>query len=195
MKVLESFGIPLDVIPFTGSYKIKTKNHKEYLSMRVQRDDILAGRSATDAQLIDLPSRKDVLLGKGKPNQFSSGNQRLLSIMDGYLDQYHGCKSREEKTALTCRVVDMLKANGVRFLSKESGIWMEVPYDIARERVSHTFRNLRQNKANKRTSDGTAEKVQNLPGVPMKPKVATVPVDSPIDSCAAANEQSKRVRI
>lgn len=178
MNVLAKFGIPLDVIPFTQSYKIKTKNHQEYMAMRAKKEEILASVPATITadKLIDLPSRKDVLLGKGKPIQFSSGNQRISSIIDGYLDQYHEHSSKTEKTVLASRIVDIVKASGVRFLSKERGIWLEVSHDLARDKVSHMFRHQRHNNGSKRTN----------PGIASSSKLAPTP---------ASNEQVKRAKI
>jgi hypothetical protein len=141
---LVSFGIPHDVIPFSQSFRIKTKNHLEYVSMRIKAEEILARDSNTQTEsLIDLPTRSDVLLGKGKPIQFSSGNQRLMTVVDGYLDQYHSKCNKQEKTALTFEIVRMLKESGVRFLSKDTGIWLEVPDDQARAKISYMFRHQR----------------------------------------------------
>jgi hypothetical protein len=141
---LVSFGIPHDVIPFSQSFRIKTKNHLEYLSMRIKAEEILARDSNTQTEsLIDLPTRSDVLLGKGKPIQFSSGNQRLMTVVDGYLDQYHSKCNKQEKTALAFEIVRMLKESGVRFLSKDTGIWLEVPDDQARAKISYMFRHQR----------------------------------------------------
>lgn len=163
MRDLMSFGIPVDSIPLTQSYKVKNKNHTEYLSMLAKKEEMLASVPATMTadQLIDLPTRKDVLLGKGKPIQFSSGNQRLSSIIDGYLDQYHEQSTTPEKTALAAKIVQMVKANGVRFLTKESGIWIEVSDGVARDKVSHMFRHQRT-KAKSKNTNASAGKVRAL---------------------------------
>ncbi|CAB9526619.1 Transfer protein [Seminavis robusta] len=143
-KELMSYGIPHDLIPFTYNCKIKTKNHQEYLAMRSKAEEIIAQDPSTNPDtLIDLPTRSDVLLGKGKPIQFSSGNQRLMTIIDGYLDQYHNHCSKQEKTELTFEIVRMLKDSGVRFLSKDSGIWLEVSDELARGKISYMFRHQR----------------------------------------------------
>lgn len=163
MRDLMSFGIPIDTIPFTQSYKVKNKNHNEYLSMMAKKEEILASVPATITadKLIDLPTRKDVLLGKGKPIQFSSGNQRLSSIIDGYLDQYHEQSTNAEKTALAAKIVQLVKKNGVRFLSKESGIWIPVSDDLARDKVSHMFRHQRT-KAKSKSTNANIGKVRAL---------------------------------
>lgn len=172
-----SYGISPDIIPINQNYKLKTKNHLEYLAMRMRAEEILAQQPAIvrPEQLIDLPSRKDVLLGKGRPIQFSSGNQGLSAIVDGYLDQYHMQSSKLEKTALAASIVQMVQANGVRFLSKESGIWMAVSDEVAREKVSHMFRHQQHKK---KSTPGTLRKASD--------EVPSLSSD--------ANEQSKRAR-
>ena len=160
MTAIMSYGIPPDVIPFTQAQKIKTKNHLEYLAMRATAEKMqaqLPGRF-TPEQLICIPLRKDVLLGKGRPIQFSSGNQALGSIVDGYYDQYHKESSKLEKTALASDIVRMVQANGVRFLSKDNGVWMEVPHDVAREKVSHMFRHQKQKKNTEQTGTVRADR-------------------------------------
>ena len=59
-----AYGIPHDLIPLTYDYKVKTKNHLDYLAMRKKAESLLSSNSTVEA--IDLPSRRDVLLGKGK---------------------------------------------------------------------------------------------------------------------------------
>lgn len=159
-------GIPHDLIPFTHhDYKIKTKNHLDYLSMRqkaealdysfccahggtslLSTEETVVAHPVTRPFFTDLPSRCDVLLGKGRPIQFSPGNQRLELIVDEYLDKYHDSStSKLEKTALAAEIVRRVKDRlGVRFLSKSSGIWMEVGDEMARDKVSHMFRHQKQ---------------------------------------------------
>ena len=157
-----SFGIPNDVNPYTQSHKIKTKNHLEYLAMRVKAEEIMARNPGIpEESLIDLPTRSDVLLGKGKPIQFSSGNQRLMTIVDGYLDEYHNRCNKKEKTELTSEIVRMVKESGVRFLCKDSGIWLEVPDDQARAKISYMFRHQKKKPSSK--AGGTVGVVRDNP--------------------------------
>ncbi|CAB9514190.1 Transfer protein [Seminavis robusta] len=184
VKVLMSFGIPADVIPLTYSYKIKTKNHLEYLAMRAKAEEIMERYPGTNQDiLIDLPARSDVLLGKGKPIQFSSGNQRLMTIIDSYLDQYHNKCSKHEKTELTAEIVSMLKDSGVRFLCKDSGIWLEVTDDLARGKISYMFRHQRGRTPAKNGISATGV-VRQVPSGD----------ENKTDAAALAND-SKRVRV
>ena len=93
--------------------------------------------------MIDLPSNNDVLLGKGKPIQEHRGNLKLSLLVDTLVQQYD-TKSKSEKTAMAADIVLKVKASKGRFLTKDSGIWIEVSDDMARDKVSHMFRHQRQ---------------------------------------------------
>lgn len=148
-----TFGIPQHLVPFTSDYKIKTKNHLEYLAMRKTAENFATGPCGGSIATTDLPSNVDLLLGEGKPIQEYRGNQRLSAIIDDYVDEYHA-KSKQEKTALAVEMVQKVKAARGRFLSKESGIWIEVSDDLARDKVSHMFRHQRR-KANRKEREVT----------------------------------------
>lgn len=148
-----TLGVPHQLIPFTSDYKIKTKNHLDYLAMRKTMEEFVSSGNFSSSRMTNLPSNVDVLLGKGKPIQEFLGNLRLAAIIDDYVDEYHQ-KSKAEKTALAAEMVQKVKASNGRFLSKESGIWIEVPTDAARDKCSHMFRHQRQ-KANKKGQEMT----------------------------------------
>lgn len=136
---LMTFGIPPHMIPVNEDGKIKVKNHLEYLQGRKTRERF-AKVGKTD--MVSIPFRSDILLGRGKPIQQAPGNLRLAAIVDSYVLEYHQLTNKQDKTALAAQVVRMVKAASARFVSKESGLWMEVPDDVAREKVSGLFRTL-----------------------------------------------------
>ena len=142
-----TYGIPVESFPLTPDYKIKNKNHLEMVDMLVKAESIAEASSAltlADTPCILLPTRRDVLFGKGKPIQFSPGNQRLSLFVESLFDEYHNDSlSKSEKTALLDKIVDYVKSRGVRFLSKETGVWQEVTDDLARSKVSQLFRSMK----------------------------------------------------
>ena len=146
MYKLMCYGIPHNLIPLTSEYKLKIKNHLDYLEMRMIAENPMNGSDGSKIKMIDLPSNNDVLLGKGKPIQEYRGNQKLSLLVDTLVEQYD-TKSKSEKTAMAAEIVHKVKASKGRFLSKDSGIWTEVSDDMARDKVSHMFRHQRQ-KAN-----------------------------------------------
>jgi hypothetical protein len=80
-------------------------------------------------------------LGKGRPIQNRAGNRLFQAIVDEHLSPYHSATNNKDKAALTTEVVRRVKEASGRFLSRESGVWIEVSDDIARGKVSHLFRN------------------------------------------------------
>lgn len=144
MYKLMCYGIPHHLIPLTSDYKLKIKNHLDYLAMRMIAEGAATGSGGNNnIEMIDLPSNNDVLLGKGKPIQEYRGNQKLSLLVDTLVLQYDTL-SKSEKTALAADIVNKVKASNGRFLTKDSGIWIEVSDDMARDKVSHMFRHQRQ---------------------------------------------------
>lgn len=147
-----TYGIPHHLLPLTAEEKVKTKNHLEFLQMRRVGERMAAERKEQEGEgggqtnvveTIELPLASDVLLGKGRPIQNHAGNMHLQAVVDEHLDQYHSIQGRLEKTALAALIVRKVKEASGRFLSKESGIWIEVSDELARNKVSYLFRNRR----------------------------------------------------
>jgi hypothetical protein len=136
-----SYGIPPHLIPITGNGDIKKKNHLEWIKYRKTMEEY--SRSGT-IEWIEVPTNEDVLLGKGKPFRNHMGNLRLMNMVGDNLDRYNACTDQLEKRDITTEIVNLVK-NAGRFLTQESGIWIEASDDIARQKVSHAFRNLRRN--------------------------------------------------
>jgi hypothetical protein len=61
-----------------------------------------------------------------------------------FIDQYNGAV-RMEKCCVAESILGIVKHSNARFLKKNSeGAWEEVDEVTAREKVAHTFRNLRK---------------------------------------------------
>lgn len=135
---LSTYGIPPHIIPINDDGRIRVKNHLEFLQGR-KTGELLLRRGETN--VIYLPLNSDILFGRGKPIQQTPGNLRLSAIVDSFVSEYHR-RNKQEKTALATQIVEMVKSASGRFLSKNSGIWMVVSDDIAREKVSGLFRTL-----------------------------------------------------
>jgi hypothetical protein len=89
-----------------------------------------------------LPRKADVLLGKGKLIQEHSGNIRCRHVIESFNPRYK-ISTKMEKTSLARKVVQDMKNSGGRFLKQDAGGWVEVNDEIAREKVSRSFRNHR----------------------------------------------------
>jgi len=146
------YGIPHEYLPIKDDGKIKTKAHAEYIEMRKK---LYSLGSNSGVYCTDLPLPSDVLLGKGKPIQKHPGNVRLHAVVSSLLPKYDAAK-RSERTKITNKVVEMVKALPSRFLSKDSGVWIEVHDAKARDKVSGLFRTQRRS-SKSRPPDETFE--------------------------------------
>ena len=109
------------------------------------------------------PSRYDILFGRGRKVMEHPGNLRLLSLVKDKTPFYDAA-SKEAKTRLTVEVVQILKCRLSRFLKKNaSGVWEEVTDALARKKVSHAFRTMRQSAARKQEKHTTQGQATTRP--------------------------------
>jgi hypothetical protein len=139
MLSLRSYGIPSHIAPINDEGRIRLKNHVDFLQGRKTMEEVTRSGCANN---IVIPLHSDILFGRGKPIQQTTGNLRITAIVDSYVTEYHQLRTKQEKTTLASTVVRMVKAASGRFLSKTSGVWTEVSDDVAREKVSGLFRTL-----------------------------------------------------
>jgi len=131
---------------------LKIEKHKEQLKSIKAMEH--AKNLMPNKSIVFLPLSTDVLLGRGKPIQNHQGNVRLALIVESRLSEYDEIVNRLDKTKLTERTTTEMKQAGVRFLTKDSGYWEVAADRLARERVSSTFRTVRDRlKTNQRSGD------------------------------------------
>jgi hypothetical protein len=136
-----TFGIPVDVCPITLDGELKDSNHLKWMKKRQFKEGAL--KISGVFQKIDMPSRNDVLVGKGKPFQQHHGNVLLRQLVEIRLTEYSGT-SKGDKTTLTRGIVQSIKDASGRFLKKDNdGWWVEVSDADAREKVVKTFGSTR----------------------------------------------------
>jgi len=127
--------------------------------------------------LVVVPGPLDVIMGRGRHNKNKPGNRRLQQTLEEYYEQYEAA-DKFEKTVLSEVILNAMVANGSRFLirdgEKNHGVWVQVSPDKAREKISHDFRNLRNEKkkaTDKARKDGEPNKVNGAAsGVSWNPK-------------------------
>ena len=74
---LSTFGIPILAIPLTADGGPKVKYHRQWLKSRRDQEEL-----QSSDEIIVIPGRLDVLLGRGKPIQEHYGNQRYHVLLD-----------------------------------------------------------------------------------------------------------------
>lgn len=143
---LQSFGINADSIPInTNSGTRKTKNHLKWLELRQIKEGAIRSGNTFDG--IDCPDLKDVLFGRGRPIMRHPGNVVLRDMLESRLEEYNAAKTKKEKTEIAWEIVRQLKGWSCRFLREDSrGWWVEVSDDVARQKVSIGFRDVRKTK-------------------------------------------------
>lgn len=138
-----TFGIPPEALPVTTEGQLKRKNHMDWIKMRKQQEEEMATAQDKDHERkfrkIVLPSRGDVLFGRGKPFREHIGNVRLYNLLDENLILYESLKLKE-KSRLISKMVETIKSQGGRFLKQDGLLWEEANDKQAHEKVSHAFR-------------------------------------------------------
>jgi hypothetical protein len=86
-----------------------------------------------------VPGHLDVLLGRGRRCQEHIGNMRLRNLVDDCKPVYD-IASRQEKTLISQDIVVSVQKTSSYFLKEEGAGWLEVDDNVARLKVSHTFR-------------------------------------------------------
>lgn len=138
---LMTFGIPVNCFPVGYEGELKTAAHLKWFGRRVVKETAL--QSVGIFEGIDLPCNGDVLLGRGKTFQEHSGNVALRSLIADYMPEYKSAP-KKEKGNVAWKVMMAKKMQGGRFLKRQpNGWWVEVSDEIARDKVSMTYRTSR----------------------------------------------------
>ena len=91
---LQSFGIPVDLLPLGADCELKVGNHVKWMDLRkakesTRTEEERAIQFAPSPRLqTTLPGRNDVLLGKGKPIQNHPGNVAMRSLVNSHMPEY-----------------------------------------------------------------------------------------------------------
>jgi hypothetical protein len=164
LYALVGFGIMKDTLPavMDGEYTLEDFRQQLEDYRRLEQ----AEKASSDGTIM-VPLVNDILLGRGRPYQENPGNIRMANLIDEYRIEYQS-KSKLQKTAMSNKVLQMIKTSDARFLKKssESGrdYWVEVGDEVARDKVSHSFRTK-----TRRTS------IRNESSPPVSKRTKTIP--------------------
>jgi hypothetical protein len=158
---LQTFGIPIQDSPMQENGNLFTEKHLEWVQQQEQWEReadmrINSDSSATRFALILVPRKFDVLFGKDKTALSHPGNLRCQLIVEMHQDLYEAV-GRREKTKVADRVLQIIHDSKGRFLKRAKLGWEEVDHAIARGKVSHYFRGLRETR-NEQNSNSTCSK-------------------------------------
>mmetsp|Transcript_10957 Transcript_10957/g.19680 ORF Transcript_10957/g.19680 Transcript_10957/m.19680 type:complete len:550 (-) Transcript_10957:1047-2696(-) len=144
LYAIQSFGIPSLQVPInTNSGKRKVKTHHKWLELRQLKERAIESGMNFDG--IECPELKDVLFGRGRPIMRHPGNVMMRNLVEAKLDEYNNAKSKKEKTDIAWSIVREMQNSNCRFLKEgPNGFWIEVSGDVARQKISVGFRDLRK---------------------------------------------------
>lgn len=134
---LLTFGIPNQDLPVTAEGEPKVKSHRQWLKNRRSQED-----AHSSSEVIVVPGRLDILLGRGKPIQEHFGNLRYHVLLDYYQPAYERAK-KFDKMQIAQRIVNAVHEYSGKFLKQEGAGWVAVDDVVARDKVSHAFRTRR----------------------------------------------------
>jgi len=102
-----------------------------------------------------VPGELDILLGRGRGAQNHKGNIHYRQVVETFRSRYEQIPQKGAKTQLIREVVAVIYDNGGRFL-KQDGFkrWIPVDPDVARDKVSHSFRNQKRLSTGANISNG-----------------------------------------
>jgi len=163
---LQTFGIQSIQMPInTNTGMIKTLNHHKWLELQRNRDQAMQGNQPFNG--IECPDQQDILFGRGWPKMGHPGNALFRSAIEARFEEYNTAKSKPDKTKIARSIVCEISDSGARFLREDTtGWWVEVSNDVARQKVSIGFRDIRKarhksSKANNGEGNPSAQGTKN----------------------------------
>ena len=105
--------------------------------------------------LILVPRSMDVLMGRGLHPESRLGSMRLRHLLLERKEQYDN-STKAQKRQIMEEILGLMKESGCRFLRKVKGGYVECDESVAREKVSHGFRNMRSKEKRDNVPDGVS---------------------------------------
>jgi len=141
-----TFGLPIKQMPVSLSGEVDKIAHSTWIqerTLKAEREDhmILEQPDFIDGD-VGMPGPFDVLFGRGKFVQEHSGNQIFRQMIEEYRGRYDTAM-KVEKTHIAKEIVQTIYDSGGRFLKQSDDSWIAVSVHVARDKVSHSFRNRR----------------------------------------------------
>ena len=115
-------------------------------------------RTTVDNTTTTAPSESYILLGRGKGVENHTGNIYYRKVVESFRKQYESIAHKGCKSKFIRDVVDIIHDNGHQFVKKVkdpnprngfatsacTSTWVLVDLSVAREKVSHSFRNAKR---------------------------------------------------
>jgi len=124
-------------------------SRNQQMQRRQQRQQHQNGESKSglsySMEPVLVPGELDILLGRGRGAQNHKGNIHYRQVVETFRSRYEQIPQKGAKTQLIREVVAVIYDNGGRFLKQDGfGRWIPVDPEVARDKVSHSFRNQKR---------------------------------------------------
>eukprot|EP00526_Cylindrotheca_closterium_P009449 CAMPEP_0113610128 /NCGR_PEP_ID=MMETSP0017_2-20120614/4860_1 /TAXON_ID=2856 /ORGANISM="Cylindrotheca closterium" /LENGTH=421 /DNA_ID=CAMNT_0000518993 /DNA_START=31 /DNA_END=1296 /DNA_ORIENTATION=- /assembly_acc=CAM_ASM_000147 len=134
---LSAYGIPSHLLPVKCADSPTISHHLEWYKQLEERSKELSMPLPLAAGY----NEKDVLFGHKRNH---TGNVLMRKLVEMQKEAYD-VSPKAGKVKLAREIVEQIHSSGGRFLRRdEEGEWVQVSNDKARDKVAHTFRNLRR---------------------------------------------------
>jgi hypothetical protein len=161
-----TFGLPMKQMPVSLSGEVDKTVHTTWIEARTRNQ----GQKRIEPEFIDgdagMPDPFDVLFGRGKFVQEHSGNQIFRQMIEAYRERYETAM-KVEKTHIAKEIVQTIHDSGGRFMKQSDDRWIEVSLEVARDKVSHSFRNRRVSSSGGSRDNGRNSNSDSLVAKPL----------------------------
>ena len=136
---LQSYGIPIKLIPISNTGTIKLDNWKKWIKFKKyteQQEMTLSTKTSMKTpmdSIVECPGSNDVVFRMGKSMDYHPGNVKFQNMIESQL-QHHSnpFTTRTQKEAIEIEVIQNVKKEGGRFLQWESdkGWWINMSVEM-----------------------------------------------------------------
>ncbi len=125
---IRGYGIPVELLPLTGTGNIKKNYHKQWVTLRKTLDEMKA-KGEDDVSIVEWPRSTDVVFRTGMSLTYHPGNTNFQSIVLSKIKE-HSAASQTRKSEIIKAIINTVRENGGRFVQWDTrGWWTELEND------------------------------------------------------------------
>mmetsp|Transcript_27603 Transcript_27603/g.64807 ORF Transcript_27603/g.64807 Transcript_27603/m.64807 type:complete len:480 (-) Transcript_27603:197-1636(-) len=160
---LKGYGIPVELIPVTGTGNIKLVYWKQWMRLRKLIEK--TREEGIETSIIECPGSNDIIFRTGTALTCHPGNVMFQSVIESKMKE-HAVASQVGKIAITKDIIDLLRQKKGRFLQWDSGgYWTELKDPaIIYGKVANSVRDFKRKsyaKQNQQNSESSTSMFRN----------------------------------
>jgi len=140
---LMSYGIPVDLLPFTDTGNVKIKNFVQWTKVR----KLIENKKRVDSmELVECPLSTDVVYKIGTGSMAHPGNVKFRDLLEANFMDYHKSTNHAGKQAVVRRIMEEVLQPEGRFLEWDSrGCWIVIrDPGVIRAKISNSILYLKR---------------------------------------------------